>query len=183
MKTDAIQAIAAVGSYCAWPRQSYNPADLPAVYHPAVVSYFERCALRQFMPEARTRQERQGMRERAQEAASVAYLFWLENRTDRIPRGAHASALAGVRRFMERSGWQGRTGGRRANRRTVTAERLAHRERLRARHNPTPESVAVAVERIAKTPRHSGKAYRLAVSIGLPGVRELVRVACGFAVD
>jgi len=39
------------------------------------------------------------------------------------------------------------------------------------------------VERIAKTPRHSGKAYRLAVSIGLPGVRELVRVACGFAVD
>jgi hypothetical protein len=57
------------------------------------------------------------------------------------------------------------------------------RERMRQRHNPTPESVAMAVERIARTPKHAGKAYRIAKSIGLPGVRELVREACGFGAE
>jgi hypothetical protein len=173
--------IGTIGAACAWPREAYNPADLPAEYHPAVRAYFERYALRAMMPDARTARERDGMRERADEAASVAYLFWLENRTSRIPRGAHASALCGVRRLMERSGWQGRTGQRRAARRSITAERLAHRERLRGRHNPTPDAVAVACERMAQTPCHAGKAYRLAKALGLPGVRELVREACGFS--
>lgn len=176
-------SIASTGAYCVWPRESYNPADLPAEYHAAVLAYFERYALRTFMPDARNKREREGMRERAQEAASVAYLFWRENRTARIPRGAHGSALCGVRRFMERSGWQGRTGQRRAENRAITAQRIAQRERMRARHNPTPDAVAIAVERIAQTPMHSGKAYRLARAIGLPGVRELVRVACGFSAD
>jgi hypothetical protein len=63
------------------------------------------------------------------------------------------------------------------------AAELAMRERLRERCNPTPESVAVACERIAKTPVHSRKAYRLAKRLGLPGVRELVREACGFAAE
>lgn len=174
-------SIASIGAHCAWPRQGYNPADLPAEYHPAVLAYFERHALRYYMPEARNNRERQGMRERAKEAASTAYAFWLANRTDRIPRGAHGSALAGVRRYMERSEWQGWTDRRRAARRAITGERLAMRERLRERHNPTPESVAIAMERIATTPMHAGKAYRLAKSIGLPGVRELVKVACGFS--
>jgi hypothetical protein len=40
--------------------------------------------------------------------------------------------------------------------------------------------VAVAVERIATSPKYGRKAYRLAQRIGLPGVRELVKVACGF---
>lgn len=173
--------IVSEGAYCVWPREAYNPGDLPAHQHSAVLAYFERHALRAMMPEARTARERAGMRERAAEAASVAYLFWLENRTARIPRGAHASALCGVRRFMERSGWQGRTGQRRAARRAVTGERLAMRERMRERHNPTPESVAIACERMAKTPKHAGKAYRLAKALGLPGVRELVREACGFS--
>lgn len=171
--------ISSVGAACAWPRETYNPADLAPEYHPAVLAYFRRHALRSMMPNARTARERAGMEERADEAASVAYLFWLGNRTARIPRGAHGSALCGVRRFMERSGWQGRTGQRRAAKRAITGERLAMRERLRERHNPTPESVAVAVERISRTPKHSGKAYRLARSLGLPGVRELVREACG----
>lgn len=171
------------GARCAFPRESYNPADLPAEYHPAVREYFLRAARRDILPAARTMAERDGLEERAQEAASVAYLFWLENRTTRIPRHAHASALKGVRRFMERSYWHGRTGQRRASRRAVTAERIAHRERLRERHNPTPESVAIAAERIARTPKHAGKAYRIAKAIGLPGVRELVREACGFAAE
>lgn len=178
MKTIGIE-----GSYCVWPRQQYNPADLPAEYHPQVWSYFERAALRYFLPEARNQREREGMRERAQEAASVAYLFWRTNRTDRIPRGAHYSAMAGVRRFMEKSRWQGRKDARRASRRTVTAERIAARERLRARHNPTPESVAMTMDRIASVPAAGRKAYRFARQLGLPGVRELVRVANGFAQD
>lgn len=171
------------GAYCVFPREAYSPADLPAKYHPAAREYFRRYALRDMMPDARTAEERAGMEERAEEAASEAYLFWLQNRTTRIPRGAHHSALKGVRRFFQRSGWHGRTGQRRAARRAITAERVAMRERLRERHNPTPESVAVAVERIARTPTHAGKAYRLARRLGLPGVRELVREACGFAAE
>lgn len=170
-------------SVCMLPRQDYSAADLPSEYHPAVRDYFRRWALRDMLPDARDAREREGLRERAEEAASEAYLFWLTNRTKRIPRGAHASALCGVRRFFQRSGWHGRTGQRRASRRTITGERLAMRERLRERHNPTPESVAVAVERIARTPCHSRKAYRLAKALGLPGVRELVREACGFAAE
>jgi hypothetical protein len=176
-------SIASTGAHCAWPRQGYTAADLPAEFHLAVVAYFERHALRQFMAEARTAREREGMRERAQEAASVAYIFWLENRTDRIPRGAHGSALCGVRRFMEKSRWLGRTEGRRASRRAITGERIDRRERLRQRNAATPESVAIAMERIAKTPMHAGKAYRLAKSLGLQGIRELVKVACGFSAE
>lgn len=175
--------VTTIGSCCSWPREPYNPADLPADYHPAVREYFRRAAERDMLPAGRSRAEREGLRERADEAASEAYMFWLGNRTARIPRGAHTSALAGVRRFFQRSGWHGRTGQRRAARRAITGERLAMRERLRERHNPTPESVAIAVERIAKTPRHAGKAYRLARSLGMPGVRELVREACGFAAE
>jgi hypothetical protein len=171
------------GQACQWPREAYTPSDLPAEYHPAVRAYFLRAAQRDILPNARTTAERRGLEERCEEAASTAYVFWLENRTARIPRGAHASALAGVRRFMERSGWQGRTGQRRSSRRAITAERLAMRARLAERRQPTPESVAVAVERIARTPCHAGKAYRLARAIGLPGVRELVREACGFAAE
>ena len=175
--------ISVEGACCAWPRAAYDPADLPREYHAAVLDYFKRAAEREMLPEARTREEAAGLRERASEAASEAYLFWLTNRTNRIPKGAHHSALKGVRLFMQRTGWRGRTGQRRAERRTATAERLAMLERLRERNNPTPEGVAMAVERIAKTPMHSRKAYRLAKRIGLPGVRELVREACGFAAE
>lgn len=172
-----------IGEACNYPREAYRPSDLAPEYHSDVWAYFERSALRDMLPEARGSVERAGMRERAQEAASVAYMFWIQNQTDRIPRGAHRSALAGVRRFMQRSNWQGRTGQRRASRRSTTEGMLALRERARERAAYTPERVAMAVERIAKTPAHSRKAYRLAKSLGLPGVRELVREACGFTAE
>jgi hypothetical protein len=175
--------MAAVGSACNYPREAYNPADLAPEYHEGVREYFRRAAYRDFLPEARTADERRGIEERAEEAASVAYLFWLTNRTNRIPRGAHFSAMAGVRRFMERSRWQGRTGQRRASRRTVTEGALMRQERARERSQFTPASVAEAVERIAKSPALGRKAYRLAKRIGLPGVRELVREACGFTAE
>ena len=71
-------AMASEGMYCVWPREKYVPGDLPAEYHLAVVAYFERAAYRFFLPEARTKIERAGMKERASEAASVAYMKWLE---------------------------------------------------------------------------------------------------------
>jgi hypothetical protein len=43
--------------------------------------------------------------------------------------------------------------------------------------------VAEGVERIANSPKLGRKAYRLAKKLGLPGVRELVREACGFAAE
>jgi hypothetical protein len=147
----------------------------------SVVAYFERAAYRFFLPEARTAAERNGIRERAQEAASLAYMRWLETKTARIPRGAHASAMAGVRRYMEKSRWQGFTGARRQAKRDQTEGMLSRKERLRV--NYTPAMVAEAIERIANSPTLGRKAYRLARKIGLPGVRELVREACGFAAE
>jgi hypothetical protein len=168
------------GAYCVWPRESYNPADLPAEYHGAVWCYFERAALRDFLPEARNQTERAGMRERAQEAASMAYMVWRTTCTARIPRGAHASALAGVRKVMQLSGWRGRTGQRRAARRNVALLALERRERLRAQRIDTPLSVAMAVERIETGPALRRKAAKLAQRLGVD-TRTLVREACGFS--
>jgi len=176
-----MNGILIIGAACNYPREAYNPADLPAEAHGEVWQYFERAAYRDFLPEARTKIERAGLRERAAEAASVAYLFWRTTPATRIPRGAHASALAGVRKFMSLSGWQGRTGQRRASRRQQTAGVLSRREQARERAAYTPASVAAAVERIATSPALGRKAYRLAKRLGLPGVRELVREACGFS--
>jgi len=170
-----------IGATCNYPREAYDPTDLPAEAHGEVLAYFERAAYRDFLPEARNKREREGMRERAKEAASVAYMFWRTTPAQRIPRGAHASALAGVRKFMERSRWQGRTGQRRAAKRGQTEGVLARREQARERAAYTPASVAEGVERIANSPALGRKAYRLAKRLGLPGVRELVREACGFA--
>ena len=178
-----MNAIFIVGAACNYPREAYSPGDLPASDHAEVWKYFERAAYRQFVPSARNRVQRQGLREAAAEAASVAYMFWLTTPAPRIPRGAHASALAGVRRFMERSGWAGRTGQRRAARRSQTEGVLSRREVARQRAAYTPASVAEGVERIANSPKLGRKAYRLARKLGLQGVRELVREACGFAAD
>ena len=175
--------IAAVGTYCVWPREAYRASDLPGEYHPQVWAYFENAAYKFFLPEARNKSERIGLRERASEAASVAYMKWLATTTDRIPRGAHYSAMAGVRRYMEKSRWQGFTGARRQANRATTEGMIRRREAARERAQFTPASVAEAVDRIAKSPALGRKAYRLAKRIGLPGVRELVREACGFAAD
>lgn len=177
------------GAYSVFPRQAYNPADLPPEGHVALRERIVRAARWWGLGE-----------EAAEEAGSQFYAHWLGRRwgVTGIPRGDHARAIASVLAYAKRSHWHGFTGqrrqarGKRAQRgsdgqvirQTVakaSREELAMRERLRERNNPTPESVAVAVERISRTPCHSGKAYRLARSLGLPGVRELVREACGFS--
>lgn len=177
-----------VGSYCAWPMEAYRPNDLPAAWHEDVRQRFYRDARRDGLGE-----------EAAEEAASAFYAHWLGRNWGKrhIPRGDHARAYYSVRAYALKSAWHGFTGERRQARgkrvprgsdgqklkisvKKVCAGEIAARERIRAKANPTPESVAMAVERIGKTPKHAGKAHRLAKSLGLPGVRELVREACGF---
>ena len=66
--------------------------------------------------------------------------------------------------------------------RPIVEGELQRRELVRQRNNPTPDSVAMAVERMS-APRHAGKAQRMATALGLTGIRELVRVASGFAAE
>lgn len=181
----------AIGSFSHYPKQAYRPADLPAEYHMSLRQRIVRAARWWGLEE-----------EAAEEAGSQFYAHWLGRNWGEsdIPRGDHARAIASVLAYAKRSHFHGFTGQRR-NARGKRVERgsdglpvkvsvqkacqseLAMRERLRERCNPTPESVAVAVERIATAPAHSRKAYRLAKRLGLPGVRELVREACGFAAE
>lgn len=182
---------AAEGSVCTLPREAYRPSDLPAEMHAVLRERIVRAAKWWGMDE-----------EAAEEAGSQFYMHWLARNwhPTGISRGDHGRALASVLAYAKRSHWHGFTGQRRQARgkrvqrgsdglpvkQTVakaSREELALRERLRERCNPTPESVAIAVERIAKTPSHARKAYRLAKRIGLPGVRELVREACGFPAE
>lgn len=180
-----------VGQSCKWPMEAYNPHDLSPEGHEAIRQRIIRAAKWWGMDD-----------DSAEEAGSQFYAHWLGRKwgTTGIGRGDHFRAVASILAYAKRSHFHGFTGQRRQARgkrvergsdglpvrvsvRKACAAELAQRERLRERNNPTPESVAVAVERIAKTPMHSKKAYRLAKRIGLPGVRELVREACGFAAE
>ena len=159
------------GAVCDWPRRPYDPRELPAEYHGEVLGYFRRHALRWLVRHARQPVGVSratyvgGLRERAEEYASNAYVMWLEGRTTKIPAGAHRSAIAGVRRWMDRSGWQGRSERRRAANRELTAERLAAMARLRQRNLPDPATVAEWADTV-QTARHRRKAGRIAGSIG-----------------
>jgi len=180
--------LAAIGSHCAFPRRPYNAADLPAEYHPAVLERFTRAAFRDMMAEAltpdpgrerlRTKQQREGIRERAEHAGMEAYARWLALRgVVWCAAGDHAVAANGIIRFMRRSGWQGVPGQRRARNRGRTAEVLAWRHRRREALQDRPDSVALARERISGSPALSRKAYRLAQRCGMAGVPELLTEA------
>lgn len=159
---------------CKYPREAYRPADLTGEQQKSLWDML------------RTAASFDGLdAEAAEEAASKMLLHWHTRNYSRcdIARGDHARAYWAIRRYAKRSHWQGFTGQRRNRKAAITAENLAMRERLRERNQPTPASVAVAVERIATSPAYGRKAYRLAQKIGLPGVRELVREACGFGAE
>lgn len=177
-----------IGSYCAFPFRPYDPADLTPEGHLAIREGFRRSAMRDGLGE-----------EAAEEAASQFYAHWLGRdwASRQIPKGDHARAFYSVRAYARKSAWHGFTGERRQYRgkrvprgsdgkplrisvRKACAAELAMVARLRERNQPTPDSVAMAMERIGQTPAHSRKAYRIAKAIGAPGVRELVREACGF---
>ncbi len=159
---------------CKYPREAYRPSDLRGEQHKALWDMLRIAASFDGLdPEA------------AEEAASKMYAHWLARNYGQcdIARGDHARAYWAIRRYAKRSHWQGFTGQRRDRKAALTAENLAMRERVRERNQSTPASVAVAVERIAHSPAYGRKAYRLAKKIGLPGVRELVREACGFGAE
>jgi hypothetical protein len=171
--------------------EAYDPHDLPPLGHEAVRQRIVRAARWWGLGE-----------DAAEEAGSQFYAHWLSRRwgTTGIGRGDHYRAIASVLAYARRSHFHGFSGQRRQARgkrvergsdglpvkgsiRKACAEELAQQERLRQRNNPTPESVAVAVERMALTPCHSRKAYRLARRLGLQDVRSLVREACGFTAE
>lgn len=166
--------ITTIGQACKWPREAYRPSDLTGDQQAAIRSRLQKDARFDGLDD-----------EAAEEAASAMFFHWFTRNYGRcnIGRGDHARAYYAVRRYARLSRWKGFTGQRRGRKAKITSENIAMRERLRERCNPTPESVAIAVERMANTPCHSKKAYRLAKRIGLPGVRELVREACGFAAE
>jgi len=181
-------AVLADGSACVWPREAYQPSDLSPDGHVALRERIIKAALWWgFDADA------------AEEAGSQFYAHWLSRKwgATGIGRGDHGRAIASILSYAKRSHFHGFTGQRRQARgkrvergsdglpvkvsvRKACQAELAQQERLRERNQPTPESVAVAVERIAKTPVHARKAYRLAKRLGMPDVRSLVVAACGF---
>ena len=177
-----------VGAYSVWPMLPYNPADLPADGHVAIRSRIVRAA-RWF-----------GLNEEAaEEAGSQFYAHWLGRKWERtgIPRGDHWRSVASVLAYAKRSHFHGFTGQRRVARgrrvergsdgkpvkmsvRRACAAELENRQRLRERNQPTPEGVAIAMERIGQSPAIARKALRVGHGVGLSDVRSIVRGACGF---
>ena len=168
------------GQYCAFPRSPYNAAELPAEYHAAVLERLERAAYRDLMREAlepnksrdrlKTAHQRRGIRERAQEAASEAYVKWLSLRCEEwLAAGEHERAVNATIRYMRRSGWKGLKGMRRAQNRKATDGHLKWLDRRKAALQDRPDAVAMAKERIGASPMLARKAYRLAERSGIPG--------------
>lgn len=166
-----IASIVSPGSFCPFPRQTYNPADLPAEAHVAFREWLFRSARYDGLGE-----------EAAEEAASKMYLHWLSRdyTSCNVGRGDNLRAMYAVRRYARRSLWQGFTGQRRARKAKVTAEAIAKSERLRERNLVTPEGVAIAMERIGQSPAIARKALKIGQGVGLSDVRSIVREACGF---
>ena len=165
---------------CNYPREAYRPDDLTGEQQMALWHMLRNAAASDGLKP-----------EEAEEGASKMFFHWRTRNYAKcgIARGDHAYAYWGVRRYAKLSRWMGFTGLRRNRKGALTAENLAMSEssfgrlmlqRIMGRTPYTPASVAVAVERIANSPKYGRKAYRLAKKMGLPGVRELVREACGF---
>jgi hypothetical protein len=163
---------------CDFPRRPYNAADLPAEYHSEVWQSLRRAAYAHYCRRAyaetlrpgeepiRTPQQRRGIHERADEAASAAYADWLSlSGVESIAAGDHHAAVAAILVTWRRRGWSPRTGSRRAAYRVATAERLAAEARLRERNIPDPSRVAEWSDRL-RVYRHRRKAGRIAAGIG-----------------
>lgn len=189
----------ALGSSCAFPRRPYNASELPAEYHAEVLARMRRAALRDMRAEAatpdvrreriKTAAQRNGIAERAEEAAAECYARWLSLRgVEWCDAGDHARAIGGTIRYMRLSSWKGRTGAYRAAKRAETAERLAMIARLRQRNVPTPCDLAQWAERLPASGGAGGvhaqrrRAERVAGRLGL-SVDGLARLANGLAIE
>lgn len=161
------------GSFCAFPRQAYNPADLTGEEQLGIRQRLERDARYDGLGE-----------EEAEEAASAMFAHWYCRRYGNcaIGRGDHARAYYAVRRYARLSNWKGFTGQRRQRKAKVTAEAIAMRERLRQRALPLPADAVEGLERIQASPHLRRKAERLAQRMGV-SVEGMIREACGFKAD
>ena len=168
-----------IGASCPLPRQSYDPATLPAEYHGGVLEFFRRSAERDILPTARTRAELPGLRERCEEVASAAYLHWREGRFPKVDPGDHAHALYATRRYFRLTGWQGMTGMRRQAYRKRTREMMAERERAAHRTPMTPPAMAMAVERLTGSPMLYRKAMMVAKRTGFTSVDAMLSAVAG----
>jgi len=167
------------GASCPLPRQSYDPATLPAEYHGGVLDFFRRSAERDILPTARTRAELPGLRERCEEVAAAAYLHWREGRFPKVAAGDHAHALYATRRYFRLTGWQGMNGLRRQSYRKRTREMMAERERSAQRTPMTPPAMAIAVERLTASPTLYRKALILAGKAGYGSVDAMLAAVAG----
>jgi hypothetical protein len=167
------------GSSCQWPKAAYDPATLPDAAHAAVLAFFKRSAERDILPQARTRAELPGLRERCEEVASAAYLHWRTSRCPNVAAGDHAHAIYATRRYFRLTGWQGMTGLRRQAYRQRTREMMAERERAAQRVPMTPPAMAMAVERLTTSPMLYRKAMMLAKRTGHGTVDAMLASVAG----
>ena len=131
------------GACCAFPRETYNPADLTADQHMGLREGLYRTARYDGLDE-----------EAAEEAASQFYLHWLARDYSKLPyaRGDHMRAYYAIRAYARRSQWRGFTGQRRAKNRQASAEMLAMRERRLQSAIPRPDALAMAREKVDQMP-------------------------------
>lgn len=171
--TETVDAFRALqtGGACRWPREAYDPHDLLPHQHEAIRAAFYRAARRDGLAE-----------EEAEEAASWAYCRWLSRNYQKadIGRGDHLRAYGAIRRYAKLSRWQGFTGARRAANRKITEGNIARRERMREQHQPQPDSMAIALDRLKWSERLVVRLCTLADIVGADGVDGLLRMAAGF---
>jgi hypothetical protein len=172
------------GMNCEFPRAPYVAAHLPPEYHPAVREYFYKAAMRWRMRQPRRPGEEVPITpalaaEWAEEVAAEAYLEWLQTATDSIAAGDHPAALAGVRRYRDKRGWQTVKEGQRGRLKSAAQERAERWARWEARTQATPEQVVAAAELLMGA-KHRRKATAVADQVGASSVYDLVREAYGY---
>jgi hypothetical protein len=131
------------GASCAFPRETYSPADLTAEQHMGLREGLYRTGRYDGLDE-----------EAAEEAASQFYLHWLARDYSKLPyaRGDHMRAYYAIRAYARRSQWRGFTGQRRAKNRQASAEMLAMRERRLQSAIPRPDALTMARETVERMP-------------------------------
>jgi hypothetical protein len=131
------------GASCAFPRETYNPADLTGDQHMGLREGLYRTARYDGLDE-----------DAADEAASQFYTHWLARDYSKLPyaRGDHMRAYYAIRAYARRSQWRGFTGQRRAQNRQASAEMLAMRERRLQSAIPRPDALTMARETVEKMP-------------------------------
>jgi len=111
--------------------------------------------------------------------AADAYLEWLQTATAAIASGDHPAALAGVRRYRDKRGWQTVKEGQRGRLKSAAQDRSERWARWEARSQTTPEQVVAAAERLMSA-KHRRKAAAVASAAGAASVYDLVRDAYGY---